>query len=906
MTKEKKERVLFHTMFWIMFCILAAYFIGGELFLPSEWGGSQYDFTVFDVQWKRVMDDGTLQDFKIPGKSIERKGEVITLETKLPDKINPNSSIMFWNEYNNTKIYIDGELRQEYDLKDSRLIGSSSPAAYVIFELFEQDQGKTLTLVCSNNYAGAYSFKEMYYGDKMGMWMSVIRQNLGAVVVAGLAILLAMLSIVFSLILERHYQDEISMKYLGFGVLLTGIWVLANSSMRQIIFSNISVISDVAFIAPGIIPLPFLMYVNVSQKRKYSVWYRLCGIFIFFDFLISNTLVILNIQTYTSIFPFIALSLVLAVALMLITMILDLILGQIHTYRTAAICMLIICISGLVQVICYMLKLNISYSGSLIAIALLLIMGTALHGTMSDMLRLGREKDEAVYASKSKAQFLANMSHEIRTPINAVLGMNEMILREETQPHILEYAKDIQSAGRSLLSLINDILDFSKIESGKMEILLGEYEVSSLLNDSYNLVALRAKNKNLQIVVKHNENIPRRLLGDEVRIRQIIVNLLTNGIKYTDSGTVSLFVDYEEINEKQLQLKIMVQDTGMGITEEDQKKLFQSFQRVEEKRNRNIEGTGLGLAITKQLLELMNGTITVESEYGKGSVFRIEIPQDIVQYEPMGELSIQGETQSMSAPMVHRMSFKAPKARILIVDDVLMNLKVMSGLLKETKIQIDFAESGMECLKKVCQEHYDIIFLDHMMPAMDGLETLRQMKQMKGNLNWQTPVIMLTANAIMGAREEYLEAGFADYLSKPVESAKLDSMLCHYLPKDQIAHVGLANDKNSFDELDEEAGLAYSGGSIDFYLEMLQMYLDGNMTEALQHYYEEKDWENYRIQMHALKSTSLSIGAIDMAELAEKLENGIKKGEIDTVVEEHGILLRGYQDLMNVIKKRLE
>lgn len=906
MMREPKNTLLFRILFWIMLVVLFVYLVGGELLLPSEWDGELYDFTTFDVQWQRVYEDGTREAFTIPSKCVEQKGEVVVLETQIPREHLQHSSIMFWNECNNTKIYVDGELRREFDLKDSRLIGDGSPAVYDVFEFQPGDEGKTLTFVCSNNYAGTYSFQTIYYGDKMGMWLLVLKENLAAVLVAGLAVFLAIIGLGVSVVLERIFHDVVSMKYLSWGVLLTSIWVLANSSMRQLIFPNISVISDIAFILPGIIPMPFLMYINVAQQRKYCFLFRLCEIAVFIDFVVCNTLVLLNFQTYTEIFPVIASGCILAVLLILVTILKDMASGEVHRYRTPAVCMMLICIAGLIQIAFYMMKLKVSYSGSIIAIALLLMMANALYGTMRDMLRLSEEKEEAVFASKSKAQFLANMSHEIRTPINAVLGMNEMILREETKPEILEYAKDIQSAGRSLLALVNDILDFSKIESGRMELIPVEYEVSSLLNDSYNLLALRAQDKGLVLQFRHNSEMPRRLLGDEIRIRQIMVNLLTNGIKYTESGTVSLFMDYEEIDEEQILLKIEVQDTGRGITEEDQKKLFQSFQRVEEKRNRSIEGSGLGLSITKQLLDLMDGTITLESEYGTGSVFRVEIPQEVVLRDPVGDWTVHETGQDTNAPAVHRMSFQAPKARILIVDDVPMNLKVLGNLLKETKMQIDMVESGQACLEKVCRETYDIIFLDHMMPEMDGVETLQRMRRLKGNLNWQTPVVMLTANAIVGAREEYMEKGFSDYLSKPVESAKLDEILCRYLPKDQITRFGYDKEGSSLTLLDVEAGLVYSGGSEEIYKQMLQMYLDGDKTKQIRECYDKKDWDNYCLQMYALKSTSLSIGALGLSELAKKLEYAARNGEIEVIVTEHDVLLYGYQELMGILKERLK
>ena len=376
--------------------------------------------------------------------------------------------------------------------------------------------------------------------------------------------------------------------------------------------------------------------------------------------------------------------------------------------------------------------------------------------------------EQLVRANEAKSQFLANMSHEIRTPINGILGMDSMLLKECKDEVLREYAKNIQSAGQSLLSIINDILDISKIESGKLEILPIKYELFSILNDCYNLTKAKLQEKPLEFEIRVNENLPSWLYGDEVRIRQIINNFLSNAVKYTKQGKVTFCLDYEQKSDEQIRLVISVADTGIGIREEDLGKLFTSFTRIEEKRNRNIEGTGLGLSLTKNLVDLMGGEVIVESTYGRGSCFTARIPQKIVDATPMGDFSRRYQ-QYLSSSDDDTLSFSAPEAKILVVDDVEMNLKVVKGLLKETQIQIDTAVSGRQCLERVKTTRYDVIFLDHMMPEMDGIETLQNMKLLKDNLNREVPVIMLTANAIVGAKEEYIQAGFTDYLTKPIQ-----------------------------------------------------------------------------------------------------------------------------------------
>ena len=397
-------------------------------------------------------------------------------------------------------------------------------------------------------------------------------------------------------------------------------------------------------------------------------------------------------------------------------------------------------------------------------------------------------------ASAAKSSFLANMSHEIRTPINAVLGMDEMILRECKDKQILEYANDIDSAGHQLLSLVNDILDFSKIESGKMELHPVEYELFSIMNDCYNMIFMRAKRKDLEFIVENDPEIPAFLYGDEVRIRQIIMNLLTNAVKYTKDGTVKLMFSYEQMDEENIRLVVSVKDTGIGISEENQKYLFDSFKRIDEKSNRNIEGTGLGLSITKKFTEMMGGEITVDSVLYEGSTFTVYIPQKVADNGKVGnfaerlnrrnEAAQKEESKETESAKSDR--FTAPHARILVVDDVKMNLNVVRLLLKNTGMQIDLAASGEECLKYTRVKRYDVILMDHMMPIMDGIEALHKVREQADGLNADTPVVALTANALVGAQEMYLEEGFASYISKPVKSIDLEAALVALLPPEKV------------------------------------------------------------------------------------------------------------------------
>lgn len=524
-------------------------------------------------------------------------------------------------------------------------------------------------------------------------------------------------------------------------------------------------------------------------------------------------------------------------------------------------------------------------------------------------------------ANRAKTNFVSNMSHEIRTPMNSIVGITEILLRSRHSPKEQEYLLNIQSSGRVLLTIINDVLDCSKMEAGKMQLFDEPYDTCSLFHDLRISMENRIGHSGLELIYDIDQDIPCKLKGDMGRIRQVIINLVNNAIKYTEKGSVRFSVHVRQKNTDKVMLYYEVADTGIGIRKEDHKILFDAFQRVEMDRNRYVEGTGLGLTISQNLVNMMGGVIEVESEYGKGSRFFFTIEQTIIDPTPVSAVNYNGQKDNVTEKEAECL-FIAQEAHILLVDDNELNLVVAKELLKPLRMQIDTAENGLQAVKMVRGSQYDLVLMDHMMPVMDGIEAAKAIRALPEDKYQKLPIIALTANAMVDARKEFLNAGMNGFVAKPIDFARICNQLKLWLPKDLVRDVPkeeakklLADDLSDREIQPEDPQMGFSFeegvnhcGSKEALMKTIRIFYRTIDSKAnkIEQCLKEGLISDYVIEVHALKSSALLIGAVPLSEAAKELEDYGKQGKTEVLEEKTPDVLTLYRDLKNILRPYAE
>lgn len=916
--------------------------------------GEVYDF---NNGWELYRQDGEgIAIDELPYLGESDAGELLILENTIPKEYF-GMTMSFLSADKTLKVWLDGEAVYEFGVSDVRGFGQTPGSVVNFIDIpYSLAEGKIRIEMCSpyDNYSAYIS--TVTIGKRDVLILKLITDNIFRIVCNLVIFVCGIIFFLLFIIQKLSGQDTGGMQYLCGYCVVASLYYIIETKTMHIFYGNQTMYSVLVFLCLMMMPFFIGLYYGNGVFSNYKKrWNVLLGL-ICVNILVQMVLQLFNIVDFMKM-SFFSHALIAITVLVVAVSYLNISKTKKDKSITLGIIALLFMGAGGTIDIVRMYVIAVGDMGKYSRLGTTVFSFIMLYQHFSQVIRgyahnveenarllqnemefmekkneqlrkaseLAEEaRQDAIAANAAKGKFLAHMSHEIRTPINAVLGMDTMILRESKDMQIKEYALDIQNAGQNLLALINDILDFSKIESGKLEIINVEYDFSSLIHDISNMIKAKAESKKLELCIHVDENLPSKLLGDDVRVRQVLVNLLNNSVKYTQEGTVTLNVD-GRIEGRKAVIDFSVVDTGIGIKEEDISKLFQEFERIEEKRNRNIEGTGLGINITTQLLLLMGSRLNVESTYGKGSRFYFTLEQQIVDSTPVGNL--EERIKQQSTEYSYMATFTAPDAKILVVDDNATNLKVFVSLLKYTKVNVDVADSGKACLELVSEKAYDLIFLDHMMPEMDGIETLHRMKQLENSLCTNTPIVALTANAITGAKEMYLSEGFDAFLPKPINPEKLEQMILRLLPRDLLLFdIEEGNEEVSEvkadvvyeeeeDELPMVDGVDWSYGFMhlpdrELLMNTVEDFYKAIDVEAdlLERFYVESKQnpemlEQYRIKVHSMKSSANLIGATMLGGMAKLLENAARNYDTEVIDALNAIFLKEWRMYKEKLKE---
>ncbi len=879
------------------------------------------DFGTMDFNAGWILQEGeNSRTVTLPTVLEKGKGEKVVLHNVLPDYVGNGMRLCMRTALQDIYLYIGGELRGCYATEELEMEVEYLPSSYVMVDLREEDAGKPVRMEIIIKTQAKLNEVSLGYGNNV--WFGVLESCLPVVIAAFILVISGVLAVLGYLLTRKLMSTGRAVLFLGQVMIIVGLWIISESNIRQIIFRSPLYSTFFAYMLIELVSGFVAMYFDEIQGHKYHKTYTLVQILVFGQLTVNCALTLGGIAEFHDTLVLSHLWMLVGVFAAIVTTGMDVVTGRIKKYSVTAIGMALFILFCMVEIVGFYIR-DFYILGKYLCVGLIVLLAATLIQIIKDEIRNIRQtvelrsaKEEAENASRAKSRFLANISHEIRTPINAVLGMSEMILRESREEQVREYAADAKESAGVLLEIVNEILDSSKIEAGMMELVPQRYQLANLLRKLYNVVRLRAEEKGLLLKFDADRDMPGEYVGDEKRIRQVLLNLLTNAIKYTPQGEVTLSVRCSR-REKEAVLTFAVSDTGIGIRDEDKGKLCEAFRRVDEIRNKDIEGTGLGLNLTGRFLELMGSHLQLESEYGKGSIFSFELMQEIVGEEVLGDFMEKGDEAFCRDPET---GYMAPEAEILVVDDSPMNLKVFRNLLKQTGVRVVTAENGKQCLELLRMKNFDLIFMDHRMPKPDGIETFRTMK--RENLGEGTPVIMLTANASVQDKEIYMREGFWDFLAKPIMPEELDEMVLRYLPtglirmtcKEKNKEEALRTEREvpesrilpetalrafaeSCEGLHIERGMTTAGGDEAFYLELLSDFVQMSIREELTGYFRKQDAGNYGIKIHGFKNNAYSIGFMELGDMSYELEKLTNAGWSEEIAPLQERLLDMYEEI---------
>ena len=796
------NKSIIKNIFFIVLFLLILYLCFLQLIAPRE--NLANDFCIaYDREWFKINPDGSKVNIGVCEESLkvdmQEDEDVLVVETVLPSDFPIGTFFCMRSSMQKIVAYVDGEVRSVYDNSQTRLNISNQLSGYFFINLDKADADKTLRLEISEGEYYVGVLHEIYLGTFYGIFKSLFKQ-FGPELVFEIGILIiSIVIIITSAILAKGSNLHLAVTYIAISMLISSIYLMTDSAVRQFFLSNNSVVLYFSLYFALINWIPNMLYLDgITRGSRRKLWNILSLFYIFFTILMVILLCFSFIGSMNAVY--LAVPVYLIAPLVIIgTIFKDIINGTFKDYFATGIIYLMLIPLQIIQVIYSFVHIKFN-STVLCCIMYIVLLVVDLIAEGKEINKAQERIKKAEYANEAKSNFLASMSHEIRTPINSIIGMNEMILRECDDENIIMYSNIVKSSSELLLGLINDILDISKIEAGKMKIIPNNYKTAVLLTELVDVLRERADKKELEVNLDIATDLPSEIYGDVVRVKQICLNIISNAVKYTEKGSVSFSVNWKKIENTNLKLnvedeeknnvgafEIIVKDTGKGMKDEEIKHLFERFARLDEKSNASIEGTGLGMSIVQNLINAMNGEIIVNSTFGVGTEIKIIIPQVVINNDPVGDF-IQKSTESNKKKKSYSAMLKAFEVKVLVVDDVEINRMVMQELLKETGVSVDTAENGADCIKKCETTKYDIIYMDHLMPVMDGIETFKTLRN-SDSINSKVPVIILTANAVTGAKEEYESIGFDSYLSKPIIPEELEKSLIEFLPKNKFKSI---------------------------------------------------------------------------------------------------------------------